>query len=362
MQSATLRIGFDVGSSLSKIIYTINDGSPQFLMMEPDVVSLPATSIEHLSGSMARPENQAWVKLDRDSERIHVCGYLAKEFSAVERIEMLKYEYAFYKFLAAVGVIAANEKCDRLNIHVAMLLPYGEITSREQLQAKITSAIKKYYFQNKLVRGRIASFQCHPESTGMVLKILAQHGQDWFSSRRVVVLIFGYRNISCMSFNRGVLEAQHSATSDLGFVNLIDKIIARTPGQNRYALTKAVYAIGSDLRTDHRELQSLIRSKQPENIQTEAKLLVNAIEAARYEYWQLVQDWLNSVVPEIVDHLAVSGGTSAYLKSLLDQNLAWAKPEWMTSPKGALLGPALQMRFADVIALFESIFQVEVAA
>ncbi|MBD1853423.1 ParM/StbA family protein [Cyanobacteria bacterium FACHB-502] len=363
MQSAKLQIGFDPGASLSKIVYSVNGAPPKILMMEPDVLNLPTRSVNQINLT-ARPEDQAWIKLNQNAERIQVCGFLAREFSAVERIEMLKYEHAFYKFLAAVGAIALQEGTDRVAVDAAMLLPYGEINSRGWLKEKISKSLKKYYFQHTLIRGQLVSYHCASEGTGMMCHLIRKHGMDWISQNRISILIFGYRNISCLTLNRGVIETCHSATTDLGFVKLIDKVIARTPGQNRYALVEAVYALGSDLRTDHRELQFLIRSTQPENIHAEAKLLVDAIEIARYEYWQLVQDWLNAVVPDDLNHLIISGGTSIYLKPFLEKHFEWATPEWLASHSGELSqsDPCLQSRFGDVMTLFESRFQLEKAA
>ncbi|NJL20018.1 MAG: ParM/StbA family protein [Leptolyngbyaceae cyanobacterium SM1_3_5] len=362
MPSATLQIGCDVGSSLSKIIYAIDGKHPQTLMMEPDVIELPAKSVEGLSLT-ARPEDQAWVKLDRDAANVQVCGFLARQYLAIERIELLKYEQALYKFLAAVGAIAAKEQVDRLSIQAAMLLPYGEITSRDVVQQQLATGIKKYYFQNTLIRGRLDSFQCQPEGGGMLMKLVGQYGQDWLLSKRVVILMFGYRNISCISFNRGMIERQHSGTSDLGFVKLIDKVIARSAGQNRQALIEAIYKIGADVQSDHPELRCLIRSSQSENVEAEAKMLVDAIKSARHEYWTVVQSWLNSVVPSEVKELVISGGTALYLKGELDRFFAWAEPEWITSSDLLQSTDAAdQIRFADVTALFKSAFSTEKAA
>jgi hypothetical protein len=363
MQSAKLQIGFDPGASLSKIVYSLNGSAPRLLMMEPDVLDLPLRSVNHLQLT-ARPENQAWVRLDCNASAIQVCGFLAREFSAIERIELLKYEHAFYKFLAAVGAIAVREGVDRLVVDAALLLPYGEINSRDWLGEKIASSLKKYYFQDKLIRGRLSSYHCASEGTGVLGYLIRSRGVDWINSNRVSVLILGYRNISCLTLNRGVIEMRYSATTDLGFVKLIDKVIARTPGQNRYALVQSVYAIGEDVRDSHPELQTLIRSTQPENIRSEAKLLVTAIEIARYEYWQLVQDWLNAVVPGDLNHLVLTGGTSLYLKPLLEQHFEWAVPEWHLSRIGtpSPANPCLQSRFGDVVALFESRFPLEKAA
>ncbi|MEP0913749.1 hypothetical protein NDI45_22805 [Leptolyngbya sp. GB1-A1] len=363
IQSAKLQVGFDPGASLSKVVYSINGTPPKILMMEPDVLTLPTCSVNRLLLN-ARPEDQAWVKLSRDAETVQVCGFLAREYKAVERIELLKYEYAFYKFLAAVGAIAVREAVDRVAVEVALLLPYGEIHSREWLEQKIAKSLKKYYFQDTLIRGQLTSYYCGSEGTGMLCHLIRKYGMDWIRQNRITVLIVGYRNISCLTLNRGVIEGQHSSTTDLGFVKLIDKVIALTPGQNRYALVEAVYSIGADVRTNHRELQFLIRSTQPENIHAEAKLLTEAIRIARHEYWQLVQDFLNTIVPDDLNHLIISGGTGVYLKTELDKLFEWAAPEWLESRVGELskFDSCLQSRFADVMTLFESQFEVQKVA
>jgi hypothetical protein len=359
-----LQIGFDPGASLSKVVYSVAGGSPKILTMEPQVLSLPATSIEH-QVLTARPEDQAWVKVKNDAERVQVCGFLAREFMAVERIELLKYEQAFYKFLAVVGAIAVKEGLseNRLSVDASVLLPYGEINSRDWLGQRLGKGLKRYYFQKTLIRGRLNSYQCVSEGAGLVCDFRSRYGMDWLSTHKITVLILGYRNLSCMTFERGILQKEHSSTCDLGFVRLIDKIIERTPGQSRSALAKSVAAIGVDIREENPELRSLIRSTQPENVEAEAKMLVEAIKTSRREYWQLVQDWLNSIVPAELDHLAASGGTSIYLKDEIERHFDWVQPEWLSSHVGELsqLDSTMQFRFADVMALFSTFSQKQAA-
>lgn len=358
MQSTKLQIGFDPGASLSKIVYSVNRGQAKILSMEPDVLSLPANSVDHLLLT-ARPEDQAWIKLSRQAERIYVCGFLAKEFSVIEQhIKLLKYEHAIYKFLAAVGTVIVRERLKNVQVETVFLLPYGEISSRDWLQQKISKSLKRYYFQDKLISSQLASYQGVCEGSGMAYHLIKKYGINWFNSNRIVILIFGYRNISCLTFNRGSIETQCSATGNFGFVNLIDRIIARTPGQNRYRLTEAVYALGTNVQSKQTELRLLIRSTQPENIKAEAEMLANAIEISRNEYWQVIREWLNLIVPETLDYLIISGGTGVYLKNELDQHFEWAEPEWFNSKSGELkyADPSLQFRFADVMALFEYTF------
>jgi hypothetical protein len=364
MEFSELRIGFDPGSSLTKVVYAVNGGHPKILMMEPDVISLPTTSMSYLELGPGQPEDKAWIKLNQTSDTVQVCGFLAREFLALERTELLKYEHAFYKFLAAVGVIVVKEKLNRVVIHAGVLLPYGEINSRDWMREKVAKSLKKYYFRNTVIRGRLQSFSCISEGSGMAWRLISKFGKDWFSSRRVIVLIFGYRNLSCITFHRGLVESQRSSTSDLGFVKLIDKVIFRTSGQDRKTLAEAIYNIGADIQTSHPYLRGLIKSTQPENIEVEAETLVKAIKSARIEYWQLVQAWIDTVVPSDLDRLAVSGGTALYLKTEIDRHLNWTEPDWIDSRTGELsrMDSALQFRFADVMSLFESTLCKEKAA
>lgn len=354
-----LRIAFDPGSSLTKCVYSVNQGKAKLMMMEPDVISLPSSSVAHIQSESLRPEDQAWVQLSRESPDVQICGFLANSFASVERLRLPKSDHALYKLLAAIGVIAQKEGIERFSLQVTMLLPYGEMTSGEGVKGELAESVRKFYFQRKLLRGKLESFGWLVEGSGMIHQVLRNCGWDWFTTHRTVVFMMGYRNLSCITFNRGMAEGEHSSTGNFGFVRLIDRIIARTSGQDRAALIEAIYKIGTDIAVDNVHLRGLIKSERPEKQEAEAKLLAEAIAIARHEYWTNVHTWIESVIPQHIDRLIVSGGTSLYLKSEINQQFAKFDPQWIEiQAEGSLkqIEPVLLFRFADVMSVFEYTF------
>ena len=362
MSLPEIKLAFDPGASLTKCVYSINSGEPQLLTMEPEVITVPLDLISRLHLGPPRPQDHAWIQLDKDASEVQVCGFFAQQFPTVDRIDLLKYEQALYKSLAAVGAIAVQAGIDRFSLKLSGVLPYSEMANAAQLEESLRKRIKKFYFQKKLLRGvvDVNSIAFTVEGTGLAWDLIRHKGMNWFTDERIVVaLILGYRNLSCLTFNRGAVQKQHSGTSNLGFVRMVDGVISRTAGQDRQTLTNKLYKLGANISLGQSDLRMLIKSTLPENIEVEAKALANAITVSRKEYWQSVSTWLDTVIPTEVHTLVVSGGTGLYLKPELEQYLKWADPTWFSSQLGALSrsNAETQCRFADVASLFESTLQ-----
>ena len=62
-----LTVVIDPGTSLSKILYVINDGTVKWMTMGAECLTLPATSAESLpiDNGMGRPSDNAWVRLSK---------------------------------------------------------------------------------------------------------------------------------------------------------------------------------------------------------------------------------------------------------------------------------------------------------
>jgi hypothetical protein len=354
MNAPILQVGFDPGSSLTKVVYRFRTPAPKILVMEPHVLSFLSHLVQDapLAFGTVDPIHQAWIKLKSDDESCYLVGELAKQKWNWNRLDRLKYEQALYKLLAVVGAIAQRENLQRFGLEVVALLPYGEYENREQFKKQVQAALRQFYFRGQRLNVTLKLFICSPEGGGLAWSLMAQKGEAWFKSKVFSVLMFGHRNTSCLVFRKGQLVPEASSTSDLGFVRLLQGVVQRSAGQSLDALVTPVFAMGAKPTPDHLLMRQLLRSTVPANQTLEAKQLSEAISSARAEYWEALVQWLELVVPKSLNELIISGGAAQYFKAELNQQLSWANPVWSTLASQPVSEELLNCRMTDIWHLF----------
>ena len=373
--AAKLMISSDQGSSARKTLYQVNDGRTGVVVMEPQILTLPQSSIDIYKASRgalnnALPENDAWLSFKKTADDCIVLGHLAKQFHGTPKLTQLKFEQGAAKLMAIIGAIIQKEGLDReIEVAVSTLLPFGEYTNREQLKEKFQKEAKNYYFRNQKINVYTDEFKCLPEGAGFIAGYARKHGENWFAQRKIVVLMCGHRNTSLLVFDKGSLTHE-SQTTSLGFIRLVESVMQRSSLDNAELLTQAIYGMGSSITSDDPNLRILLKSFHPENFERESKALVDVIENAREEYWALLTNWLEAAVPRQLDEMVIAGGGAYYLKNRLDQLFAWAEPAWNADEcsKGLrqLLShhpdsESLLVRFRDVYALHFAMYQEAIA-
>ncbi|MBW4695321.1 MAG: ParM/StbA family protein [Lyngbya sp. HA4199-MV5] len=335
-----LTLTFDPGSSLSKVIYHLADGRPRLLLIEPEVIELSLRSIDaHLrtrgSLGITRPEDDVWLQCS-DSQQCQVVGYLARQFLAAVRMNEVKYERALYKVLAAVGAIVQHMDLPRkFSIAISALLPYGEYQNAQRFQQLLKQQLKNYSFRGERLQIKLEAFECRPEGGGLAMARVMQNGAEWFQQQTLTVLMFGHRNTSLLLFERGKLAIGN--TTDLGFHQLVDKVLNCTSGQSADSLTSAIYSIGNQIALDNPQLQHLVktrplrylRSSTPTEQRLEREQIVTAILTAREEYWSRLQDWLDTMLPNVTE-VIISGGAALYLHDELEKYFNRTPTYWGT--------------------------------
>ena len=151
--------------------------------------------------------------------------------------------------------------------------------------------------------------------------------------------MFGHRNTSLLLFERGKLAIGN--TTDLGFHQLVDKVLNRTSGQSADSLTSAIYSIGNQIAPDHTQLQHLVKTRSPTEQKLEREQIVTAILTAREEYWSRLQDWLDTMLPNVTE-VIISGGAALYLRDELEAYFNRTPTYW---------GTDLQRRLQDLLGL-----------
>jgi hypothetical protein len=138
-------------------------------------------------------------------------------------------------------------------------------------------------------------------------------------------------------------------TTDLGFHQLVDKLLNRTSGQSADSLTSAIYSIGNQIAPDHTQLQHLVKTRwrslsereSPTEQKLEREQIVSAILTAREEYWARLQDWLDTILPNVTE-VIISGGAALYLHDELENYFNRTPTYW---------GTDLQRRLQDLLGL-----------
>ena len=382
-----LTVIIDPGTSLLKILYTINDGTVKWMTMGAEYLALPSESAESLpiDSGMGQPEDNAWVRLDKSGE-CHTVGFVASNYRGTASIKKLKHESLMFKILAVVGAIAQREKLgSNFNLELGVLLPMSEYRLEHDWSTELKSALSSFYFQQKRLRIKLIDFLCMPEGYGIAKSNSKCEGANHFHEGNTAIVMLGYRNTSCLFFRRGTVSKPESGTTDLGFYTLLDKLIELVPGLSREDILKAIkidfeesyrrvssnktyFTYSENLATV--DFLSLVKSTEPELIQFESEKIKNAYNTSLNEYWSLLKNWLEEILPRTreIDGFIFAGGSYDLLSNQLKKYAGSLKAEssytdaaeelkkyllWCDVPgKKRFMRENLALRFADAWGFF----------
>lgn len=322
----------DVGSSLSKVIYQVGS-KIDYLLMQPEHLALPPESAPQLppDSGLGRPEDNAWIRFKKDAE-CHAIGRVAKDYKAFVNFKTLKSQIATPKILAAIGVIAERAHLpENFCLDLGVLLPWGEIQSRETLETELKAALRNFYFRTRRIKVTLERFQCVPEASGTAMWD-AKHDANFRHQNRAY-LMFGHRNTSLLFFRKGSLSRSESSTTKLGFYDLIDKMRQKVPGLERedvlsaiqttlnrkYSMIHKAYEYEAD--TTDFWWARLLPSTNAHEILAQKAILDTAYSTSLKEYWLLLSNWLDSELPlrSEIDAVIRCGGVSNLLATQVEK-------------------------------------------
>jgi len=352
-----LTLVVDFGGSLTKIIYRDKSGLPKALCMEPEVLMVPKEAVRHYEATKlgtGTPANSAWVSLDEES--CYVVGYLAKSrFNANPGLNLVKYERAFPKTLAAIWAVAASEglvKKKDLRVALAVLLPPGEYQNADQLKSLIIDSLTNFETPTGTIRATLTNYDCKPEGGGVYLVHAKNQGKAVMATKTVAVLMVGYRNASILVANRGVVDQRE--TSALGFIKLVEQVKSRISTMADSArLAKAIALSGWEVRTE--PLTPLAVSSVAEVRLEETRNLAEVITAARSQYVSSLTSWLRDTLPKDLDEVVLCGGTAYYLHKALVEHFHSVDIIWdasMELPEDLQTGE-LGKRMSDAYGIYQ---------
>jgi hypothetical protein len=325
--------------------------------MEPEVLMVPKEAIRHYEATKlgtGTPANSAWVSVDE--KNCYVVGYLAKsQFNGNPGLNLVKYERAFPKTLAAIWVVAATEglvKKKDLRVALAVLLPPGEYQNADQLKSLIIDSLTNFETPTGTIRATLTEYDCKPEGGGVYLVHAKKQGKTVLATKTVAVVMVGYRNASILVANRGVVDQRE--TSALGFIKLVEQVKSRISTMDDSArLAKAIALAGWNVKKD--PLTPLAVSNVAEVRLEEINNLTDVITAARSQYVSSLTSWLRDTLPKDLDEVVLCGGTAYYLQEPLVEHFRSVDISWDAAielPEEFQIG-SLGRRMSDAYGIYQ---------
>jgi hypothetical protein len=331
-KSKKLVLCLDTGTSLIKVMYRTGTGLVKHLCMDAMLLKLPASSASSLpqSSGLGKPEDNAWIQLHPNGD-CYVVGRLAQEYRASVSIKKLKYESIVPKVLAVVAAIAAIEPMySEIELQLGLLLPYGEYSNAGEIEAELAEAAKEFFFQGQPFKIELSKYRCYPEGYGLAMSHANRLTIEQFQRQTFAYLMFGYRNTSLLLFRHGTLSRAQSRTTQLGFYDSIDKVTSKVSGLSREEVQASIRTVEEDFyntakvnRDKHLVtkivVEDLIKSTDSNKAAKEKGDIEAAIKTGTQEYWQLIINWLDEVLPPLsqLNEVVYCGGTSEFLKDKL---------------------------------------------
>ncbi|MEO0949627.1 MAG: hypothetical protein AAFY11_16090, partial [Cyanobacteria bacterium J06641_5] len=314
MDPPIIRAVIDYCSTGPRSVYSLaSEGQPHLCSLDSHVIELSRSSIEQYQAhglGAPFPEDAAWVSL---GDRSWALGHLAAQtFGAPLRLEPLKVEHAIYQTLAIVGAIAQRQNLpSRLVLKLGALLPFGEYQGREVLRGQLATALADFSFRGRNYTCTLEDFEALPEGAG-ILYGTAQENISASVTGSVGILCLGFRNDSQLVVERGKMRGR---TGDFGFSFVTKRVQAQTSGQ--YFDNPQLIAAASKSTPVKRKqaLSRLARSTEAQFRQPEIAQLVEAVEAARQDYLQLVAQRCHDFFTANPSCILLGGGTAWHCRS-----------------------------------------------
>ena len=312
------------------------------------------------------PEDSAYVMLGNSAYAI---GALAIAQKGDSGLALPKRDRAVYKILATLGVIAEkiqngdasdDSNCE-FTAQIGLLLPLEEYwQDRKELKAQIQGAIADFSFRGKALFGQLERIEMQPEGAGLYLAkgLQLARARAGIRDRTVVVLMFGHRNLSILTFEKGSTPQEtNSSSQGPGFVTYLKQCATELPG------------VAPD---DPALLEAILRGDETFHIpgRREALDLSKACAYAREFYLDRVNQFLVEWLPSAEVDVIVGGGAAYFIRPELEQffdqrglsqQITWAEAlrQEMTDVlrgKDRTAEPDLitSVRWADVYGLFKA--------
>ena len=322
-----LILSFDAGSSMTKIIYgwidEENEYVVKYMVMGPEYLILPSASGKYMSYDlgMGLPEDNAWVRYQKNG-KIVVLGRMAREYRAMSRLKPLKAEIIIPKIMGIIGAIAEKEDLGQaIELELGILLPYGEMESKEQLIKNLNEKLKSFYFRNKKIIVKMEQVKVYPEASGIAMACNIAERKRFKQTDRAFLML-GHRNTSLLIFEKGSFSSAKSATTNFGFYHFIDKFRSKLSGVEREDVLRTISMNANvvyDWKRENFELENsnILIDFQRIDGGKDLESIKEACQDSLGEYWGLISSWLEEFMLAEIDEIWSCGGASPFVNSQL---------------------------------------------
>jgi hypothetical protein len=295
-----ITMSIDLGGSLTKTIVRSGETEIPFLL-PPHVNRLPnRESLPNLVGNARAFNQQIFVGFD---DRYYAVGDSARRIDAQLFLRQSKISVAVPKILGLVWLAARTLSLGKkFFLDLRLLLPPSEYGDREVLKKDLMAALSRFETPTGEFSIDLKKFDCFPEGAGIADHYLDRvHSSD---NRKCLVIMFGHRNLSFYSLDRGCMgELQ---TSTLGFSEFLKLIENQCFGYER---DKLLEPVAQYLQTgEDKHLKPLLR-QSIELHDFEINRLKEAISKARVDFQSKTIGWLSERIPDGIQDVIASGGT-----------------------------------------------------
>lgn len=317
MDPPTIEACIDFASTGPRAVWSLASArQPHLCYIEPDVVEVPAGSIDrYLRNEIGEPtpEDAAWVCLDG---QFWACGRLARQFFGGEiQISLAKVDLAVYQTLAVVGSICQRRDLPRqFDLHLGVLLPFGEYLDRVRLQDRLAAALAHFSFRGRDYECALTGFHATVEGGGLLAKGMPDNLRAAPQRGEVLVATLGFRNCSRLAIYNGQRRGE---TDNFGFAYVMQRVQQASAGQ-RFDDPQLI-AAASQSTPERRAaaLMQLARSRD-EGVRTrQAEELAVAVETARQEYFKNLARRFLAFSPQPPQVILFGGGTAWHCRNEL---------------------------------------------
>lgn len=211
-----LTVAADVGSSLGKCCYRIEDGPPK---------DIPGFGSEKSRRGWLAQANAVDEERHRDlapdsiaievKDRCWTIGESAQYVTHETPVRAAKSSTASLRVLGMVGKVLEREDISEANIDLRVLLPVGERRSFQQLEGLLTKALYEVKFNGNKPKLRVNSVRVYPEGAGVAQKVGVVDA---------LVLMFGHKDVSLLPVLKNNIQATNCRTlTGMGMVSLINE-------------------------------------------------------------------------------------------------------------------------------------------
>jgi hypothetical protein len=270
----------DTGGSLLKATGSKGKSPPVCIAIEPEVIPVVRKPIFHLLERSLNSTYLGWISVD--SEQYAVGALAREEYQATIPLVKPKIDYFVPRALATVAAYAHRFNTRSFDLYLSCLLPPAEYKSlnMSDLEEKLRVALSNYSTLFGDIKANLKQLKVFPEGLGL-LKHYHQHRGHL--PDKVLVVLFGHRNISLFEMNSGV--CRHFNSCSTGFASILPKLADVFHLSPRECLAQSA-VLATDERS-HLDLQ---------------------------EYWHSIESWLIEHIPPETEEVVIGGGAVVWLR------------------------------------------------